>query len=71
MLARSACHRDQELLVAPSLASFVLDSVAELDLDAFYSAYRSEGWGAGAHDPQRMVALGSAPIRSVCAQDPR
>jgi hypothetical protein len=35
----------------------VLDSVAELDLDGFYSAYRSDGWGAAAHDPQMMVAL--------------
>lgn len=41
------CDRDQELLKPPSLrewlpedhlAWFVLDSVAELELDAFYSA---------------------------------
>jgi transposase len=60
------CDRDQELLLPPSLrewlpddhlAWFVLDSVAELELDAFYSAYRSDGWGAPAHDPQMMVAL--------------
>jgi transposase len=60
------CDRDQELLLPPSLrewlpedhlAWFVLDSVAELDLDAFYSAYRADGWGAAAHDPQMMVAL--------------
>jgi transposase len=60
------CDRDQELLLPPSLrewlpeghlAWFVLDSVAELDLDCFYSAYRSDGWGAAAHDPQMMVAL--------------
>ena len=60
------CDRDQELLLPPSLrewlpedhlAWFVLDSVAELDLDAFYVAYRSDGWGAAAHDPQMMVAL--------------
>ena len=60
------CDRDQELLLPPSLSEwlpedhlvwFVLDSVAELDLDAFYSAYRSDGWGAAAHDPQMMVAL--------------
>jgi transposase len=61
-----SCDRDQELLLPPSLrewlpedhlAWFVLDSVAELDLDAFYSAYRCDGWGAAAHDPQMMVAL--------------
>jgi len=60
------CDRDQELLLPPSLrewlpedhfAWFVLESVGELDLDAFYSAYRSDGWGASAHDPQMMVAL--------------
>ena len=60
------CDRDQELLLPPSLrewlpedhfAWFVLDSVGQLDLDAFYSAYRSDGWGASAHDPQMMVAL--------------
>ena len=60
------CDRDQELLLPPSLrewlpedhlAWFVLESVAELDLDLFYSAYRSDGWGAAAHDPQMMVAL--------------
>jgi transposase len=61
-----ACDRDQELLLPPSLrewlpedhlAWFVLESVAELDLDQFYSAYRSDGWGAAAHDPEMMVAL--------------
>jgi transposase len=60
------CDRDQELLLPPSLrewlpedhlAWFVLDSVVELDLDGFYSAYRADGWGAAAHDPQMMVAL--------------
>lgn len=60
------CDRDQELLLPPSLrewlpedhlAWFVLESVAELDLEAFYAAYRSDGWGAAAHDPQMMVAL--------------
>src|SRR5881227_1619023 len=60
------CDRDQELLLPPSLrewlpedhlAWFVVETVAELDLEAFYSAYRSDGWGAAAHDPQMMVAL--------------
>jgi transposase len=60
------CDRDQELLLPPSLrewlpedhlAWFVLEAVGELDLDAFYAAYRSDGWGAAAHDPQMMVAL--------------
>jgi transposase len=60
------CDRDQELLLPPSLrewlpedhlAWFVLDAVAELDLGAFYLAYRHDGWGRAAHDPQLMVAL--------------
>ncbi len=60
------CDREQELLLPPSLrewlpedhlAWFVLDAVAELDLNSFYSAYRRDGWGAAAHDPQMMVAL--------------
>ncbi len=60
------CDRDQELLLPPSLrewlpedhlAWFVLDSVAELELGAFYAAYRADGHGAAAFDPQMMVAL--------------
>jgi transposase len=60
------CDRDQELLLPPSLrewlpddhlAWFVLDAVEEMDLSAFYSAYREDGWGRAAFDPQMMVAL--------------
>jgi transposase len=60
------CDREQELLLPPSLrewlpgdhlAWFVIDAVAEIDLDPFYSAYRSDGWGRAAFDPQMMVAL--------------
>jgi transposase len=36
---------------------FVIDAVAELDHGPFYAAYRGDGWGAAAHDPQMMVAL--------------
>src|SRR3989442_7463436 len=61
-----ACDREQELLLPPSLrewlpgdhlAWFVLDAVDELDLSAFYAAYREDGWGRAAFDPQMMVAL--------------
>jgi transposase len=61
-----SCDREQELLLPPSLrdwlaedhlAWFVLESVAEMDLGAFYGAYRQDGWGRAAHDPQMMVAL--------------
>jgi transposase len=60
------CDRDQELLLPPSLrewlpedhlAWFVLDAVEEMDLTAFYGAYREDGWGRAAFEPQMMVAL--------------
>jgi transposase len=61
-----ACDREQELLLPPSLrewlpeghlAWFVIDAVAQLDLAAFYFAYRADGHGRAAHDPAMMVAL--------------
>jgi transposase len=61
-----ACDREQELLLPPSLrewlpeghlAWFVIDAVAEMDLSAFYAAYRDDGHGRAAHDPAMMVAL--------------
>src|SRR5215210_6976259 len=61
-----ACDREQELLLPPSLrewlpedhlAWFVLDAVEQFDLAAFFSAYRVDGWGRAAHDPQMMVSL--------------
>jgi transposase len=60
------CDREQELLLPPSLrewlpgdhlAWFVIDAVAEMDLERFYSAYRADGWGRAAFDPRMMVAL--------------
>jgi transposase len=61
-----SCDRDQPMLLPPDLrdwldddhlAWFVIDAVAELDLEPFYAAYRSDGHGAAAHDPQMMVTL--------------
>jgi transposase len=61
-----SCDREQELLLPPSLrewlpedhlAWFVLDAVDEIDLSAFYDAYRKDGWGRAAFEPQMMVAL--------------
>ena len=61
-----ACDREQELLLPPSLrdwlpaehlAWFVLDAVGEMDLSAFYGAYRQDGWGRAAHEPSMMIAL--------------
>ena len=60
------CDRDQQFLMAPNmrewlpaddLAWFILEAVEELDLSAFYAAYRQDGQGAAAHDPEMMVAL--------------
>lgn len=60
------CDRDQSMLLPPDLrdwldddhlAWFVIDAVAELDLESFYGAYRADGHGAAAHDPQMMVTL--------------
>src|SRR3954451_11378031 len=60
-----ACDRDQELLLPRSLREwlpedhlvwFVIDAVAQLDLTAFYVAYRADGHGRPAHDPAMMVA---------------
>ena len=60
------CDREQALLLPPSLqdwlgedhlASLVIDVVGEVDLGAFYRAYRADGHGRAAHDPAMMVAL--------------
>ena len=60
------CDREQVLLLPPSLrewlpedhlAWFVIDAVEQLDLTAFYTAYRLDGQGRAAHEPAMMVAL--------------
>jgi hypothetical protein len=52
-----ACDREQTFLMPPDprdwlpedhLAWFVLASVEEMDLDAFYGFYRQDGWGRAA-----------------------
>jgi transposase len=61
-----ACDRDQVYLMPPSLRDWlphdhlvwmVLGSVEEMDLDAFYGAYRADGHGRAAYEPSMMVAL--------------
>jgi transposase len=58
--------RDQVFLMPPSLRDWlaedhlvwtVLESVEEMDLAAFYAAYRADGHGRPAYDPSMMVAL--------------
>lgn len=46
-----------EWLPEDHLAWFVLDVVAELDLSAFRAAYRVDGRGGAAYDPEMMLAL--------------
>lgn len=57
---------DQLMMMPPSvrewlpedhLAFFVLDVVAELDLSAFYAAYRVDGRGGSVYDPAMMLSV--------------
>src|SRR5919205_1983745 len=61
-----ACDREQSFLLPPDvrdwlaqdhLAWFVIDAVGEMDLDAFYAAYRVDGRCRPPYDPAMMVAL--------------
>jgi transposase len=61
-----ACDREQVFLMPPDprdwlpeghLAWFVLASVEEMDLSAFFAAYRRDGWGRAAFEPSMMVSL--------------
>jgi transposase len=60
------CDREQAFLMPPDprewlpeghLAWFVLATVEEMDLAAFYASYRVDGWGRAAFEPKMMVAL--------------
>jgi transposase len=60
------CDREQSFLMPPDvrewlpprhLAWFVIDAVAEMDLEAFYAAYRVDGRSRPPYDPMMMVAL--------------
>ena len=81
-------RRDHGFLLPPDvrdwlpgdhLAWFVIDAVAQLDLSAFYGAYRADGHGAAAYEPSLMVTLllyaystgvrSSRGIERHCCQD--
>src|SRR3954471_24980372 len=47
----------REWLPADHLAWFVIDAAGEMDLSAFYAAYRADGHGRAAYEPSLMVAL--------------
>jgi hypothetical protein len=57
--SRSCCWPPslREWLPDDHLAWFVVDAVEEMDLSVFYGAYRADGWGRAAFEPQMMVAL--------------
>lgn len=61
-----ACDREQSFLMPPDvrewlpaehLAWFVIDAVGEMNLEAFYAAYRFDGRARPAYDPAMMVVL--------------
>ena len=47
----------REWLAPDHLAWFVIDAVKDMDLRAFYAAYRADGHGAAAYEPSLMVTL--------------
>ena len=69
----------RDWLPADHLAWFVIDAVREMDLAAFYGAYRADGHGRAAYEPSMMVTLvlyanatkqrSSRAIESHCRQD--
>jgi transposase len=82
------CDREQAFLMPPSLVDWVasdhlvwtvLDAVGELDLAAFYAAYRLDGRCRPAYDPGMMVGLlmyayargnrSSRGIERACVED--
>src|SRR5436190_19411968 len=82
------CNREQAFLMPPSLrdwlpadhlAWFVIESVARLDVEAFYADYRADGHGRAAYEPSVMVSLvlyayatnvrSSRAIERHCRQD--
>jgi transposase len=44
-------------LPADHLAWFVIDAVAQMELSAFYAAYRADGHGRAAYEPSTMLTL--------------
>ena len=58
--------REQQYLMPPSMRDwlpagdlvwFLLEAVAQMELDEFYRMYRADGWGNAAYEPSMMVSL--------------
>lgn len=47
----------QDWLPESDLAWFLLDAVAQMDLQKIMQTYRNDGWGQAAYEPTMMVAL--------------
>ncbi len=45
----------RECLPGDHLVWFVIDAVAEMDVDVFYAAYRAGGHGRAAYEPSVMA----------------
>jgi transposase len=82
------CSREQVFLMPPDvrewlpedhLAWFIQAAVEQMDLSAFYAAYRADGHGRAAYEPSMMVALllyayarglrSSRAIERACEED--
>ncbi len=70
-----ACDREQPFLMPPDprdwlpedhLAWFLLGSVEQMDLSAFYGSYRTDGWGRAAFEP-KWSRFCSTPTRGANA----
>ena len=70
-----SCDRGQVLLMPPSLADWVEDdhlvwtvlgAVEKMDLTSFYGAYRANGQGRAAYDPE-MMAWAQPVVATRCA----
>jgi transposase len=69
----------RDWLAPDHLAWFVIDAVRQMNLDAFYGAYRADGHGQAAYEPSMMVTLvlysfstdvrSSRAIERHCRQD--
>src|SRR5947208_7425269 len=69
----------RDWLPADHLAWFVIDAVGQMDLSAFYGAYRADGHGRAAYEPSMMVRVvlyafatdvrSSRAIERHCRQD--
>ena len=58
----------RDWLAADHLAWFVIDAVGEMDLAAFYGAYRADGHGRAAYELS-MMARAQPVVATRCAGD--